>query len=71
MKKRFKKRSDLIKQAVKNVQQWTQQERLCRNVLVLNGIKNPTLEEVRYVIHQQQLNETSKKYKELTCKKQE
>lgn len=68
-RKKFEKRSDLIKQAVKNAQQWTQQERLCRNVLLLNGIKNPALEEVRYVIHQQQLNETSKKYKELTCTK--
>ena len=66
MKKRFKKQSELIKQAVVNTKTWTAQERLCRNVLLLNGIKSPTLEEVRYVIRQQQQNETNKKYKELT-----
>ena len=73
-KKRFRKRSELIKRTIANIPKatdvWTQQERLCRNVLQLNGIKYPTLEEVRYVIRQQQLQETNKKYKELTCTKQ-
>ena len=66
MKKRFKKQSDLIKRAVANTPMLSPQEMLCRNVLRLNGIKNPTLEKVQYVIRQQQVNETNKKYKELT-----
>jgi len=66
VKKRFRKQSDLIKAAVKNIQPWTQQERLCQNVLELNGIKNATLEIVRQVILRQQRDETNRKYKEFT-----
>lgn len=66
MKKRFQKHKELITQAVKNVQSWTPQERLCQNVLVLNGVVNPSLKFVQQVIRQQQANEITKKYKELT-----
>lgn len=74
MKKRFKKQSELIKHAVKNLPIWTEEEQLCRNVLRLNGIKNPSLEYVQYIIKEQhdvvplsqQGEETKRKYKELT-----
>lgn len=66
MKKRFRKRSELIRAAIRNTRSWTPQERLCRNVLALNGIRNATLKDVRQVIRQQQMNEINRKYKELT-----
>lgn len=71
-RKRFLKRSELVKQAVANAVTWTKQELLCRNVLQLNGINNPSLETVQRVILQQQIAETNRKYKELTkeCIKQ-
>lgn len=66
MKKRFKRRSDIVKTAVKNTKKWTPQEQLCRNVLRLSGIKEPSLETVQRVIRQQQIEAANKKYKELT-----
>jgi hypothetical protein len=67
-RKRVRKRGELVKHAVAKAlkQPWSPHERFCQNVLQLNGIKNPTLETVRQVIRQQQLNETNRKYKELT-----
>ena len=65
MKKRFKKQSKLIKYAVANTPIWTEEEQLCRNVLRLNSIKNPSLEYVQYIIKEQH-EETKRRYKELT-----
>ena len=65
MKKRFKKQSELIKHAVANTSIWTTEEQTCRNVLRLNGIKNPSLEYVQYVIKEQH-EETKRRYEELT-----
>ena len=65
MKKRFKKQSELIKHAVANTPIWTAEEQMCRNVLRLNGIKNPSLEYIQYVIKEQH-EETKRRYKELT-----
>ena len=43
MKKRFKNRKDLIKAAIANTEPpLTEQEELCRNILMLSGIKNPS-----------------------------
>lgn len=64
-RKRFRKQSELIKQAVKNRPRLTTEEQLCRNVLRLNGIRNPSLEYVQYVIKEQH-EETKRRYKELT-----
>ena len=65
MKKRFKKQSELIKHAVANSPIWTAEEQMCRAVLRLNGIKNPSLEYVQYVIKEQH-EETKQRYEELT-----
>jgi len=66
MKKRFKKQSNIIKQAVKNTPELAAKEQLCRNVLRLNGIKNPSLEFIQRVIQEQQTEVIKRKYKELT-----
>lgn len=65
MNKKRLTRKQIIKHAVANTPIWTTEEQLCRNVLRLSGIKNPSLEYVQYIIKEQH-EETKQRYKELT-----
>lgn len=51
MKKRYKKHKDLIKAAIRNITPpLTEEEQLYKNILILNGIKNPSKELVRMAV---------------------
>lgn len=46
--KRFKKNKNLIKVAIKNTSlPLTEDEKICKNILLLNGIKHPSAELIR------------------------
>lgn len=46
-RKRFKKQKDLIRFAVKNIERLTEDEKLAKNILILGGIRNPSLGLIR------------------------